>query len=139
MTPIAVPKRNEVIASSRCTQKYAVGSPESSKASPLASFHKFLTKVNQMTQLQTPKASRNQDTGRLSFMVSSMGKASHTSTRGSAVNTSALLSLSSATPGTFTSVPTPSFTSTHVRRSTRKSTGESTDKISGKISGKSRT
>ncbi|TMU95153.1 DUF5136 domain-containing protein [Streptomyces sp. DASNCL29] len=132
MTPIAVPKRNEVIASSRCTQKYAVGSPESSKASPLASFHKFLTKVNQMTQLQTPKASRNQDTGRLSFMVSSMGKASHTSTRGSAVNTSALLSLSSATPGTFTSVPTPSFTSTHVRRSTRKSTGESTDKISGK-------
>nr|WP_240529000.1 D-alanyl-D-alanine carboxypeptidase [Streptomyces antioxidans] len=74
-----------------------------------------------MTQLQTPKASRNQDTGRLSFMVSSMGTASHTSTRGSAVNTSALLSLSSATPGTFTSVPTPSFTSTHVRHSTRKS------------------
>nr|WP_214668396.1 hypothetical protein [Streptomyces sabulosicollis] len=85
-----------------------------------------------MTQLQTPKASRNQDTGRLSFMVSSMGTASHTSTRGSAVNASALLSLSSATPGTFTSVPTPSFTSTHVRHSTRKSTGKSTDGLSGK-------
>ncbi len=114
-----------MIASSRCTQKYVVGSPESSKASPLASFHKFLTKVNQMTQLQTPKASRNQDTGRLSFMGSSMGTAPDTSTRGSAVNTSALLSLSSATPGTFTSVPTPSFTSTHVRDRTRKSTGKS--------------
>ncbi len=113
-----------MIASSRCTQKYAVGSPESSKASPLASFHKFLTKVNQMTQLQTPKASRNQDTGRLSFMGSSMVAAPDTSTRGSVVNTSALLSPSSTTPGTFTSVPTPSFTSTHVRDRTRKGNAE---------------
>ncbi|MBO0652967.1 D-alanyl-D-alanine carboxypeptidase [Streptomyces triculaminicus] len=64
MIPTAVPRRNEVIASSRCTQKYAVGSPESSKASPLPSFQRFLTKVIQMNQLHTPKASRNQDTGR---------------------------------------------------------------------------
>jgi serine-type D-Ala-D-Ala carboxypeptidase (penicillin-binding protein 5/6) len=56
------------MASSRWTQKYPVGSPASSKASPLPSFHRFRTKVTQMTQLQTPKASRNQDTGRLSFM-----------------------------------------------------------------------
>ncbi|MEU4893537.1 D-alanyl-D-alanine carboxypeptidase [Streptomyces sp. NPDC044780] len=74
-----------------------------------------------MTQLHTPKASRNQDTGRLSFMVPSMGGSADTSTRGSAVNTSALLSPSSATPGTFSSVPTPSCTSTHVRDHTRKS------------------
>ncbi len=126
ITPIAVPKRNEVIASSRCTQKYAVGSPESSKASPLASFHKFLTKVNQMTQLQTPKASRNQDTGRLSFMVPSMGTAPDTPTRGSVVNTAAPESPSSATLGTFTTVPTPSFTSTPVRNHTRKSVHRST-------------
>lgn len=58
------------MASSRCTQKYAVGSPASSKASPLPSFHRFLTKVIQMNQLHTPKASRNQETGRLSFMDS---------------------------------------------------------------------
>ncbi|MCC4321418.1 D-alanyl-D-alanine carboxypeptidase [Streptomyces malaysiensis subsp. malaysiensis] len=77
-----------------------------------------------MTQLQTPKASRNQDTGRLSFMGSSMVAAPDTSTRGSVVNTSALLSPSSATPGTFTSVPTPSFTSTHVRDRTRKGNAE---------------
>lgn len=57
-------------ASSRWTQKYAVGSPASSKASPLASCHRFLTKVTQMTQLHTPNASRNQETGRLSFMDS---------------------------------------------------------------------
>lgn len=99
-----------MIASSRCTQKYAVGSPESSKASPLASFHKFLTKVNQMTQLHTPKASRNQDTGRLSFMVSSMDRSSDTSTRGPGPRTSAVLSPSAKAPGTFTSVPTSSFT-----------------------------
>jgi serine-type D-Ala-D-Ala carboxypeptidase (penicillin-binding protein 5/6) len=97
-----------VIASSRCTQKYAVGSPESSKASPLLSFHKFLTKVNQMTQLQTPKASRNQDTGRLSFMVSSMGTSPGTPTRGSATHKTAVLSPSSTAPGTFTNVPTSS-------------------------------
>lgn len=45
-----------------------MGSPASSKASPLPSCHRFLTKVIQMNQLHTPKASRNQDTGRLSFM-----------------------------------------------------------------------
>ncbi len=69
MTPTTVPNTKETIASSRCTQKYAVGSP-SSKASPLPSLTRFLTKVIQMIQLHTPKASRNQDTGRLSFMVS---------------------------------------------------------------------
>ncbi|QMV22073.1 DUF5136 domain-containing protein [Streptomyces sp. SCUT-3] len=68
MIPMAVPSRKDVTASSRWTQKYAVGSP-SSKASPLASFQRFLTKVVQMIQLHTPKATRNQDTGRLSFMV----------------------------------------------------------------------
>ncbi|PJN28336.1 D-alanyl-D-alanine carboxypeptidase [Streptomyces sp. CB02613] len=56
------------MASSRCTQKYPVGSPASSKASPLPSCHRFLTKVIQMNQLHTPNASRNQDTRRLSFM-----------------------------------------------------------------------
>jgi D-alanyl-D-alanine carboxypeptidase (penicillin-binding protein 5/6) len=109
---MAVPKRKDVIASSRCTQKYAVGSPESSKASPLASFHKFLTKVNQMTQLQTPKASRNQDTGRLSFMVSSMGTRARTSTRGSTTRKTAVLSPSGTAAGTFADVPISSNTST---------------------------
>lgn len=56
------------MASVRCTQKYAVGFPALSNASPLPSFHRFLTKVIQMTQLHTPKASRNQESGRLSFM-----------------------------------------------------------------------
>lgn len=70
MTPTTVPKTKETTASVRCTQKYAVGSPASSNASPLPSFHRFLTKVIQMTQLHTPKASRNQETGRLSFMGS---------------------------------------------------------------------
>ncbi|PVC89158.1 D-alanyl-D-alanine carboxypeptidase [Streptomyces sp. CS090A] len=56
------------MASSRCTQKYPVGSPASSNASPLPSCHRFLTKVIQMNQLHTPKTSRNQETGRLSFM-----------------------------------------------------------------------
>lgn len=69
MTPMAVPNTKETTASVRWTQKYAVGSP-SSNASPLLSLIRFLTKVTQMTQLHTPKASRNQDTGRLSFMVS---------------------------------------------------------------------
>lgn len=67
MKPTTVPNTKETIASSRCTQKYAVGSP-SSKASPLPSLTRFLTKVIQMIQLHTPKASRNQETGRLSFM-----------------------------------------------------------------------
>lgn len=67
MTPMTVPHTKETIASSRCTQKYAVGSP-SSKASPLPSLTRFLTKVIQMIQLHTPNASRNQETGRLSFM-----------------------------------------------------------------------
>lgn len=70
MAPTTVPKTKEATASVRCTQKYAVGSPASSKASPLPSFHRFLTKVIQMNQLHTPKASRNQETGRLSFMRS---------------------------------------------------------------------
>lgn len=61
---MTVPRRKEVTASSRCTQKYAVGSPASSKASPLPSFHRFFAKVIQMNQLHTPKASRNQETGR---------------------------------------------------------------------------
>ncbi len=69
MPPTTVPNTKETTASSRCTQKYAVGSP-SSKASPLLSLIRFLTKVIQMIQLHTPKASRNQETGRLSFMVS---------------------------------------------------------------------
>ncbi|NKI40522.1 D-alanyl-D-alanine carboxypeptidase [Streptomyces sp. LD120] len=67
MAPTTVPRTKETTASVRCTQKYAVGSP-SSKASPLPSLTRFLTKVIQMTQLHTPKASRNQETGRLSFM-----------------------------------------------------------------------
>ncbi len=58
------------MASSKCTQKYPVGSPASSNASPLPSCHRFLTKVIQMNQLHTPNASRNQETGRLSFMDS---------------------------------------------------------------------
>lgn len=62
--PTAVPRRNEVIASRRCTQKYVVGSPASSKASPLPSFHRFFAKVIQMTHDHAPKASRNQDTRR---------------------------------------------------------------------------
>ncbi|MYX35264.1 DUF5136 domain-containing protein [Streptomyces sp. SID8377] len=47
-----------------------VGEPWSppSKASPLASFHRFLTNVVHTIQLHTPKAVRNQETGRLSFM-----------------------------------------------------------------------
>lgn len=70
MAPMTVPRTKETTASVRWTQKYAVGFPASSNASPLPSFHRFLTKVIQMTQLHTPKASRNQETGRLSFMGS---------------------------------------------------------------------
>jgi D-alanyl-D-alanine carboxypeptidase (penicillin-binding protein 5/6) len=58
-----------VTARVRCTQKYAVGSPASSKAWPLPSFQRFRTKDTQMNQLHTPKASRNQDAARLSLMV----------------------------------------------------------------------
>ncbi|CAM5264018.1 hypothetical protein SALBM135S_04162 [Streptomyces alboniger] len=70
MVPTTVPKTKETTASVRWTQKYPVGLSASSKASPLPSFHRFLTKVIQMNQLHTPKASRNQETGRLSFMRS---------------------------------------------------------------------
>lgn len=70
MTPTTVPKTKDVMASSRWTQKYPVGFPESSKASPLPSFQRFLTKVIQMNQLHTPNASRNQEAERLSFMDS---------------------------------------------------------------------
>lgn len=70
MAPTTVPKAKETTASVRCTQKYPVGLSASSKASPLPSFHRFLTKVIQMNQLHTPKASRNQETGRLSFIRS---------------------------------------------------------------------
>ncbi|MQT00639.1 D-alanyl-D-alanine carboxypeptidase [Streptomyces jumonjinensis] len=68
MAPTTVPRIRDVTASSRWTQKYAVGSPASSNASPLPSCQRFLAKVIQMTQLHTPKASRNQDAGRLSFI-----------------------------------------------------------------------
>lgn len=97
-----------MIASSRCTQKYAVGSPASSKASPLLSFHKFLTKVNQMAQLQTPKASRNQEMGRLSFMLSSMNTHGGRTSRGSNTRKTAAISPGGSTAGTFTGVPTSS-------------------------------
>ncbi|MEU1801138.1 D-alanyl-D-alanine carboxypeptidase [Streptomyces sp. NPDC019937] len=63
-----------------------------------------------MTQLQTPKASRNQDTGRLSFMVSSMDTPARTSTRGSTTRKTAVLSPSGAAAGTFTDVPISSNT-----------------------------
>src|SRR5690349_15883330 len=82
MPPTTVPKTKETTASVRCTQKYPVGSPASSKASPLPSFHRFLTKVIQMTQLHTPKASRNQETGRLSFMGSVSPPRNGTDVRG---------------------------------------------------------
>lgn len=68
MPPTTVPNTKETTASTRCTQKYVVGVPASSNASPLPSLTRFLMKVTQMTQLHTPKASRNQETGRLSFM-----------------------------------------------------------------------
>jgi len=82
MPPTTVPKTKETTASVRCTQKYPVGSPASSNASPLPSFHRFLTKVIQMTQLHTPKASRNQETGRLSFMGSVSPPSNGTGARG---------------------------------------------------------
>ena len=51
------------MASSRCTQKYAVGSPASSKASPLPSFHRFLTKVIQMTPAPHPEGEQEPGDG----------------------------------------------------------------------------
>lgn len=68
MPPTIVPNTKETTASTRCTQKYAVGVPASLNASPLPSLTRFLMKVTQMTQLHAPNASRNQETGRLSFM-----------------------------------------------------------------------
>ncbi|MQM28012.1 DUF5136 domain-containing protein [Glycomyces sp. NEAU-7082] len=68
MTPTAVPSPNDVTASARCTQKYAVGSPAASNARPLASRNKLRTNVIQMNHDHTPKASRNTETPRLSFM-----------------------------------------------------------------------
>ncbi|THV33612.1 DUF5136 domain-containing protein [Glycomyces buryatensis] len=68
MRPIAVPRTKDVPASTRCTQKYAVGSPAASNARPLASAIRFLTNVIQMNHDHTPKASRNSEIGRLSFM-----------------------------------------------------------------------
>lgn len=68
ITPTAVPRMKDVTARARWTQKYAVGLSASSKASPLASLNRFFAKVTQITQDQTPKASRNQETRRLSFM-----------------------------------------------------------------------
>ncbi|MDQ0685842.1 D-alanyl-D-alanine carboxypeptidase (penicillin-binding protein 5/6) [Streptomyces achromogenes] len=101
MAPTTVPNTKDTTASVRCTQKYAVGSP-SSNASPLLSLTRFLTKVTQMIQLHTPKASRNQERRRLSVMRSVSppgvlfrdrgGEGSATSRRG---------------PGTFCVVPAP--------------------------------
>lgn len=98
------------MASSRCTQKYAVGSPASSKASPLPSFHRFLTKVTQMNQLHTPNASRNQETGRLSFMVPvsrphSGGLARGGLSRRLARRVKPSVSPSTSSPCTFPTVP----------------------------------
>jgi serine-type D-Ala-D-Ala carboxypeptidase (penicillin-binding protein 5/6) len=101
MTPTTVPNTKETTASSRCTQKYAVGSP-SSKASPLPSLTRFLTKVIQMIQLHTPKASRNQETGRLSFMVSVSPAAVRIRARGGEGGGAAPLA-----GGTFPLVPAP--------------------------------
>lgn len=97
------------MASSRWTQKYPVGSPASSKASPLPSFHRFLTKVIQMNQLHTPNASRNQETGRLSFMDSVSRPSSDRVLRGGLSRRSPrrvidLMSIFSSAPCTFSSV-----------------------------------
>lgn len=78
-----------------------MGSP-SSKASPLLSLIRFLTKVIQMIQLHTPKASRNQETGRLSFMASVSPPAVLRRARGGeGVGTGSLRG------GTFSLVPAP--------------------------------
>ncbi len=74
-TPITVPRTVEVIARARWIQKYAVGWEWSPwwKARPLVSFQRFFTKVVQTIQDHTPKATRNQETRRLSFIRTSMG------------------------------------------------------------------
>ncbi len=106
MVPTTVPKTKETTASVRCTQKYPVGLSASSKASPLPSFHRFLTKVIQMNQLHTPKASRNQETGRLSFMRSvSRAPLPHRRRGGDEVTQSTSGATSTAPPCTFSSVP----------------------------------
>lgn len=107
MVPTTVPKTKETTASVRCTQKYPVGSPASSKASPLPSFHRFLTKVIQMNQLHTPKASRNQETGRLSFMSSVSPAALRGRLRGGERRAAGVTSAADGTarPCTFSSVP----------------------------------
>ncbi len=99
---MTVPNTKETTASSRCTQKYAVGSPASSNASPLPSLTRFLTKVIQMTQLHTPKASRNQETGRLSFMSSVSLSGPRFSRRGGGGSGTSM-----ATACTFSVVPAP--------------------------------
>ncbi len=104
MTPTTVPNTKETTASSRCTQKYAVGSP-SSNASPLLSLIRFLTKVIQMIQLHTPKASRNQETGRLSFMRSVSPPGVRNRARGGERG-----GMASPTGGTFSFVPAPKKT-----------------------------
>ncbi|RXS69561.1 DUF5136 domain-containing protein [Streptomyces sp. TM32] len=63
-----------------------------------------------MNQLHTPKASRNQDTGRESFIDPSMGSGSIRRATGALFR--GVLSASRAKPGTFTDVPTTSCAST---------------------------
>lgn len=101
MTPMTVPNTKETTASVRWIQKYAVGWP-SSKASPLPSLTRFLTKVIQMNQLHTPNASRNQETGRLSFMGSVSPSAVRFRPRGGVGG-----GTSRSVPGTFSSVSAP--------------------------------
>ncbi|MCH0563924.1 D-alanyl-D-alanine carboxypeptidase [Streptomyces sp. MUM 2J] len=108
MTPMAVPNTKETTASSRCTQKYAVGWP-SSNASPLLSLTRFLTKVTQMTQLHTPKASRNQETGRLSFIRSVSPPGLRRRPRGGArgADRGGVPGTARGAAGTFSVVPAP--------------------------------
>jgi serine-type D-Ala-D-Ala carboxypeptidase (penicillin-binding protein 5/6) len=101
MPPMTVPHTKETTASARWTQKNAVGLP-SSKACPLLSLIRFLTKVTQMIQLHAPKASRTQETGRLSFIrpVSLPGDRFRGRGAAGAVATE-------PTAGTFSDVPAP--------------------------------
>lgn len=101
MTPMTVPNTKDTTARVRWIQKYAVGLP-SWKASPLPSLTRFLTKVIQMNQLHTPKASRNQETGRLSFTQSVSPFAVRFRFRGGVGG-----GTSPSVPGTFSSVPAP--------------------------------
>jgi serine-type D-Ala-D-Ala carboxypeptidase (penicillin-binding protein 5/6) len=101
MAPMTVPNTKETTASVRCTQKNAVGWP-SSKACPLLSLIRFLTKVTQMIHDHTPKASRNQDTGRLSFMGSVSPSGTRLRARGGVGG-----GTSRPVPCTFTSVLAP--------------------------------